>query len=316
MNDTSEIDLTPAQSIPLAVYCFFVTFFGLTGNGLVLYSSLRYDAIKLDEVSLEFVRNLALADILYTICIVLPQFVTFAARRWVLGPVYCVLQGEIGMVPGSLNTLTVFAISAYRLKLVISPFHQISLRTARILIGVIWLLALSPLVLIESYHLGVHFDPSIARCMGDIYDHDEARGPFMILVGIIVFIPLFGIIGINFGLLGVALRLQSSRNNGSSHGINFKALLVTLALSGLFMFSWGPYLAYTFIKIKTPVVSQHFTLVVFNFLLLNVFGNPFLYTMTNRRFSRYVHSLLCGFDSRGQVQSSRMGDNKTAESNL
>ena len=236
MNDTSEIELTSSQSIPLAIYCFFVTFSGITGNGLVLYSSLRYDAIKMDRVSLEFVRNLALADILYTIFIVLPQFVTFTARSWVLGPVYCILQADIGMVAGSLNTLTVFAISAYRLKLVISPFHQISLLTTRILIGVIWLLALSPIVLVLIYREGAHFDPYIAKCLNDIYDNDNARLPFMVLVGIIVFIPLFGIIGINFVLLAVALRLNN-RGSGPSRKINFKALLVILALSGLFMVS-------------------------------------------------------------------------------
>ena len=64
-NDTTSgenvLEMTTAQVVPLGVFCFFMALFGILGNGVVLYSSLRYNAIKLDKVSLVFVRNLALA---------------------------------------------------------------------------------------------------------------------------------------------------------------------------------------------------------------------------------------------------------------
>ena len=133
----SEIYVPTALSSPLCVYNLIITFFGITGNGLVLYSSFRYDAIQLDAVSLELVRNLALADMLYAICVPFPYFITLSLRRWVLGPVYCFIQGSVSHIPACVNALTVLAISAYRLKIIASPFHHISLRSCRVLIALI-----------------------------------------------------------------------------------------------------------------------------------------------------------------------------------
>eukprot|EP00116_Pleurobrachia_bachei_P006390 sb/3466652/ len=299
MNE-SEINVPPALSIPLGVYNFIITLFGIAGNGLVLYSSLRYNAIQLDAVSLELVRNLALADMLYTICVPLPYFITLSVRRWVLGPVFCFIQGGVSNIPASVNALTVLAISAYRLKLIVSPFHgHISLRVCRVFIALIWMISFSSIALIMYYQLGAVFSSYMAACLGEIYDHDEARGLMMIIVGFIVFIPLVGIFGINLVLLGVAIRKNYSANSG----INYKALFVILSLSGLFMLSWVPYLVFTIMKMKSPDVSPSFELIVFNILSLNTFGNPFLYTLTNRRFGRYVRGLLCGmFKSVGRNQ--------------
>ena len=62
--DPSKLNFTVSQLIPLSIFCIIMTIFGLFGNGTVFYSSLRYNAIKLDKVSLIFVQNLAVADIL------------------------------------------------------------------------------------------------------------------------------------------------------------------------------------------------------------------------------------------------------------
>eukprot|EP00116_Pleurobrachia_bachei_P015230 sb/3475492/ len=91
MNE-SEIDVPTALSIPLGVYNFIASFFGIAGNGIVIYSSIRYNAIQLDAVSLELVRNLALADMMSVICNTLPNFITLSVRRWVLGPIYCYIH--------------------------------------------------------------------------------------------------------------------------------------------------------------------------------------------------------------------------------
>eukprot|EP00116_Pleurobrachia_bachei_P002474 sb/3462736/ len=298
MNNTSTsrvenvLEITTAQVVPLGVFCFFMALFGILGNGVVLYSSLRYNAIKLDKVSLVFVRNLALADILYTACVIVPQFVTYTVQRWVLGPVYCVIQGQVGIVPVSVNTLTVLAITGYRLKVVLSPFRDITVSMARGIVACIWCVALVPMGVFASYHTKSEFKGKFGRCLTDIYDNEAARGPVMTCIGVIVILPLFAITGINMGLLGVAAR--HSRSAGSSHSLpNFKALIMVCSLSGLFIVSWSPYLAFTFLKMRHPELPQVLDLVAFHFIFLNSFGNPILYTLTNRRqWARIIlHSL-------------------------
>ena len=88
MNETTtavDVTLSTAQIVPLGVYCFGATVVGLLGNALVIYSSVVHNAIRLDEVSLLLIQNLAVADIFYTLLRILPTTITYIARKYVLG---------------------------------------------------------------------------------------------------------------------------------------------------------------------------------------------------------------------------------------
>ena len=74
------------QIIPLAAYCLLVSIMVLFGNGVVVYSSVRYNAIKLDGISVLFVRNLAVADIFkYSLVTVAPLTINYFIGEYLLG---------------------------------------------------------------------------------------------------------------------------------------------------------------------------------------------------------------------------------------
>ena len=126
----------------------------------------------------------------------------------------------------------------------------------------------------------------------------DCKGPMMVGLFIFSLIPLAGVFGTNLVLLGVAIWKNYSANSR----INYKALIVILSLSGLFMLSWVPgFLMHWFIFIKPRFISQTFILFAINAISLNTFGNPFLYTLTNQRFGRYVRSLLFGLFKSGRI---------------
>ena len=64
---TYAVVWSPAVTVPFGLYDSSAAVLGLLGNCLMLLLSAKYDALKLDEVSLLFVHNLAVADILYTV---------------------------------------------------------------------------------------------------------------------------------------------------------------------------------------------------------------------------------------------------------
>jgi hypothetical protein len=70
------------------------------------------------------------------------------------------------------------------------------------------------------------------------------------------------------------------------------------ALSGLFITSWGPYVVYILMKSRKLDIPPVLDLMAFHFIFLNAFGNPILYTVTNKRFGSYVrdlfHKVFCG----------------------
>ena len=105
-NDTSAgyLPWTEVEVIFLGMYCTTATVLGIIGNSIVIYSSVRYSAVKLDRISLIFTQHLALADILYILLVVFPRCTTFFAGQYVFGTGYCFLTAQLAVFPGTVNT--------------------------------------------------------------------------------------------------------------------------------------------------------------------------------------------------------------------
>ena len=291
------VNLTTAQVIPLGIFCFFMTFFGLLGNGTVLYSCIRYNAIKLDKISLIFVKNLAMADILYTIFAIFPNFITFSARRWILGKGWCFVSAQLSFIPGLANILIVLCITLYRLVLVISPFQITRSITARIIAGTIWAIAIIfTISLYMVFNLKSLFNPDNGTCISSIYDDPRLNAKITVSTFTILFVmvPMLLITVINVILCVIAFRhsrstriLVDKRKNRRNKG-----LVMVCLLSGMFVASWLPYIINNSIKATTSVVSQQLEILSFHCIFINSFGNPILYSLTNKRFGKYVMGIV------------------------
>ncbi|KAL5248626.1 hypothetical protein ACHWQZ_G017714 [Mnemiopsis leidyi] len=332
--DTSNntLLLSAAAVVPLATYTLLITLLGLLGNTLVVYSSIRYNAIQLDKVSVLFVQNLAVADLIYIFCNVLPSAITYLTRRYVLGRPYCFANAVLTFIPGSVNTLTILALTAYRLLIVISPYRAISRARARVIVGLTWLLALGPVVIALAYRSNSVFVRTYAACVSDVYERKEAAVVVTLCLGTIIVLPVLGTTVINAILCAISISLKKAarqrreakelvqngsdppdtgREGGGVTGLlnqlrsgslvpptkqkkKNSPLLTVCLLSGCFVLSWTPYIVYVLWKTKDPDVSPLLELFAFHAIQLNSVCNPILYTMTNRRFGRYVKQLVSG----------------------
>ena len=304
--DPLALTLPTSHIIPLWIYCFIIILLSLVGNSTVLYSSLRYNTIKLDQISVLLVRNLAAADLIYTVLIVLPILVTYSAGGWVLGEGWCWAMSQLTFIPGTVNTLTVLAITLYRLKILVSPFSHISLTSGKLLVGLIWLTSLLGTILSLSYGSASNFSPTAARCNSSFY-RDPAGGLVFLVVatGLLIILPVFTITLGNIAIGIIALKRSTSANRS-------KGIATVTALSGLFILSWTPLVIFTFFRIRKIAVPSFLDLLAFHCIFLNTAGNPVLYTMTNRRFGEYVRScvarfLCCGGRRGGQVGDAQRG---------
>ncbi|KAL5263231.1 hypothetical protein ACHWQZ_G008572 [Mnemiopsis leidyi] len=293
--DSKDLNLNIAQVVPLGIFCFFMIFFGLLGNGTVLYSSIRYNSIRLDKISLIFVKNLAAADIFYTIFAIFPNFITFSARRWVLGPGWCFVSAQLSFIPGLANILIVLCITLYRLILVVSPFQITRCHTARAIAGTLWIIGI-----IFTLAVGIIFkaksifNPDNGTCISSIYDDPAAKTVVNIFTMVFVMLPMLLITLTNLALCVIACRHSRSdrimvdkRKNRRNKG-----LVMICLLSGMFVTSWLPYIIYNSIKTRTSVVSQELDILSFHCIFINSFGNPILYSLTNKRFGKYVKGMI------------------------
>ena len=283
-----DLQLTLAQRVPLTIYCCIVTFFGLFGNGTVLYSSVRYNAIRLDRVSVILVQNLAVADILYTLSTIVPVTITYICGRWVLGRVYCFIGAQLAFIPGSANALTILLITSFRLWLVTHPLSVISKFWVRIIVIITWIIASAGSVISMIYNSSSTFNRKNGKCTSDVYENPQAGPLFQIAVAVILLVPLFLITVQNIIICAIALK--TSRR--SQENTNYKALVMVGTLSGIFVVSWVPFVINSILRSKNPSIPSYLELVVLHCFLINAFVNPILYTLTNRRFGEYVKDLL------------------------
>ena len=299
--DTFSLNLSTAQVVPLCIFCFFMILFGLLGNGTVLYSSIRYNAIKLDKISLIFVKNLAMADILYTIFAIFPNFITFSARSWILGKGWCFVSAHLSIVPGLASIFIVLCITFYRLVLLVSPFQITRCITARIIAGTLWMIAIIFAVSFGmAYKSKSQFNPDNGTCMSSVYKDPAARNTVAILTVLFIMLPMLFITIANVILCVIAFRHSRSTritlNNGESR--RNKGLVMICLLSGMFVASWLPYIIYNSIKATTSrlqqdgEISQVLDILSFHCIFINSFGNPILYSLTNKRFGKYVKGMV------------------------
>ena len=295
MNSTAnDLSFSTAQIIPLATFCLLVATTGLLGNSVVLYSSFRYNAVCLDKISVILVRNLALADIMYCICTVLPLTVTYLTRRYILGGVYCFIMAHIAFIPGTVNNLTILTISCHRLRALSAPltFRGISLNGAYYLVAVIWFFSTGGTVISLAYHSQAVFVPSAARCLSTVYTNPAAASTFGTIFILFVVIPVVLTTIFNLIMLYHVYKRSGIRGHCPRR---FKGLVTVFVLSGLFTLSLTPFTIFTFMHLTDKVkVPRSLDLMAFHFIFLNVFGNPIMYTFTNRRFGEYVKGMISG----------------------
>ena len=279
-------NLTMLQTISLAIFCFLVVILGLMGNITVLYASLRHNALKLDKASLIFIHNLAVADILQTVIMAFPSFVTYSARSWVLGRVWCFVQAQLPFVPSVANCLLVLAITLQRVVLFTVPNRALSTRTAAICSVFIWSVAVVvPSALLAIYSSKSNFGSDIRVCASSIIQDK----PMAVIVSVIflILLPLVLITLANFAICIIAIKHSTTRGEVRS------SVTLTGLLSGFFIVSWMPYVVRTiYANYVDNLVPQELELFAYNCLIINSFINPILFSFTNPRFRIYVLGVL------------------------
>ena len=73
---------------------------------------------------------------------------------------------------------------------------------------------------------------------------------------------------------------------------NRKGLIMICFLSGTFVLSWLPYIIVTLLKMFIPDLPAQAEILAFKCIYINAFANPILYSLTNRRFGKYVKQVI------------------------
>ena len=280
MTINSTLYLVTSQSVTLSICSFLVLLVGLSGNLIVLYGSLHHKALKLDQVLLILIHNMAVADILYLLVYVFPSWITFSAGQWVLGDVWCHVQAEGVYLPGNVISIFTLAITFHRLLLFSFPTRTVTPRIAAFFSGAVWTTATVTVTAFLAYYgTEAKFDPHIGACVSS--PEWNVKGAVGLVTTIMtIFVPLILITVINLIICIIAFKRSTKKREC------MKGITLTCLISGAFIVSWAPYIAMCLADQTS--VGQELMFFAFHCVSINTFTNPILYCLTNPRFRKFV----------------------------
>ena len=310
---------SPTLRYSLATYCFVAATFATVGNIVVLTASIKYKAIKLDKVSIVLVRNIAIADLAYSIFVMLQVGLSLVWNSWPYGNGHdslCHLSTYLQHALAFTDINLICALNIAKLTCIIFPLYARlrTFKTGAIISGIVWVIAnIYPL---QAVKRGVYFDYRSYRCAyTHTFDHWEYLDPvnisvFLLLPTSIVFIT-------TVWLLFYVKKVT---------GTNKQAVLTMLPVSIVFCLSYAPIGTY-FVAEKWITENAeprlyddllYTTLYRYGMLVkfINNSANPIIYFFTIRSFREFVTKKVFGVRTHVSRKTTKKSSNKRSFSTI
>ena len=304
MNATEPPSLSDIERTALVVWSLCVSIISITGNLIVLVSSIKYKAIHLDKISVVLIRNLCIADLSYVVYILLTVG-NIVKREYQYGDFLCywsycfalsLTATEMGLICG-LNVSKLITLhdplSARRRKT----------RTGRIIAGAVWSLAFgwSLTVRLYNYHTGeitAYFNYSSFQCFPTVHTDLADK--------------LVKVSGVFYNLLPTLTLIVSTSwlfvFVNKTTGVHKHTVLTLALVSGVFLLSYGPYsaavLLYSSLQ-HDPRFMLYFRFAVFC-PYLNYAANPIIYFLTLRSFREFVQKKLARWAHNSKIRHAKV----------
>ena len=150
-NITNITDVFDFIGVPFSVQIFLYIYntvlpiVALLGNGIVIYSSIKYNLLHIDSTLMALLTNVAFADSCIVFTTFIPKATTIYARRGVLGKALCFINAVIPSIGGLCEMITLAFLCSYKLFKLMFPFKgDLSLRQAVGVICVMWIWSCIP----------------------------------------------------------------------------------------------------------------------------------------------------------------------------
>lgn len=164
----APLDFSPGVWITLVIYNSIVIVAGLVGNTLLLYGSLRHNALRMDKVSTLFIEDIAMSDLCITLFIFLPMLITLCCDGWVFGSGFCLFSAFfLRLVPVVNEMFVIGEMSVFRLWVLRKPraFRQsLELWKVKALIVTTLVASTTMGLMYAVWGAEAHFTPANMNC--------------------------------------------------------------------------------------------------------------------------------------------------------
>lgn len=284
--DYKSIPPNYPEWILMIVWSISIFITSLIGNTVVLLATLRYNAIKLDEISVVLIRNIAVADLGVAIYVVstLPGIIT---RKYPYSDFFCAFSKTWLYSCLMTEVVLVAALSISKLLWILKPLQALSRskKNGRIIASLIWLVmicfAAATTISRESANDNwTFFESSLYQCSRQ--NLNKSSGIlFKSIVMSFNAVPQVVITVATVWLLALVSKAGKIHRRG---------LVTILLVCALFFISHAPYgclyqIMKLFVKADWMSVFYRWSYYI---VYLNYAANPFLYYASIDSFQRFV----------------------------
>ena len=275
-------------------YRSFIALSSLIGDSLILLGSLKYNAIKLQNILTVFICHLAVADLLYAVFTVFPGAVSLGADGWILGQILCYLTYFVNVNCGILACLLSTALALCKLLISRYPLRAIhfSSKAANLAALCMWAYsAIFPVAAIAKERGGVFFEYLIYNCdisfaaWGRVEKSiEEIATALSVLMPIVVAVAS-----------SIALIVQAKRVADRLRGLQWQGVLTIVLIIAAHILLSLPLIVYFIAAAFTPHSESNANLNIFFryscFVAhLGVVCNFYIYTLSLPSFKEFLKS--------------------------
>lgn len=290
MKDATESNIfLPHTHYIIGIYLLVVGLLGTTGNGIIIYTFLRFRIMLSPTTSL--LVNLAVADL--GICIFGFPFSSSSsfANRWLFGEGGCQWYAFTGFFFGSAHIITLVFLGLDRYLILdrITIRRKLVLRRYGLMIIVIWIYALfwsvMPLLGWGRYNI----EPSLTACTIDWRHNDSSYKSFICTYFIFGYVIPCILIAVTY-----LVTINRIKNNAITvtdihvrdrwDNEKHMTMMIIFVIIG-FLLAWTPYavLCMWTVFFDSSTVPPIFTILPPLFAKTSTVFNPFIYFYTNPR---------------------------------
>ena len=119
----SFIGISSVTKILLILWTLIVVILGTGGNILVLVGSIKYQALRMDRISIFLLECVAATDFILALTDFLPNLVTLVANKWLFEKGFCVAEIYFEYILYGSEIMLVVAIAGFRSFTLAKPFY-------------------------------------------------------------------------------------------------------------------------------------------------------------------------------------------------
>ena len=288
-------DPTEAMRYFLVFWNVLNLLLSLSGNTLVLVSSIKYHAINLDRVSVILIRHLAVADMIYLVPRSIMSVPGLVLKRWVMGSFMCALTTVNTYIASIVSLLLICALNLNKTMAFKFPLKSRlkSKKDGHVIAVCAWVFAV-----ISTVFCGVltKWTVTFRRNLMHCLEMAEFHSIKELVFALYMILPVVSIVLTTLWLLRF---VQKAR------GLNAQGSMTLVFISIVFIVSWAPGSVYNCIM---SFSSDHFKRINAEFLAcfntvavyvtyINFSFNPLVYYLSISSFNKFVTRII----SKGEI---------------